>query len=123
MAVYDSLPPEATSGRKAKMPKQVKEQTPRQLLAKATTVRKRKESTYRTQRTSPVSDLSEGNTKKELAEKKTKGFENNAKKIAAKQGIPIESARAILAAGARKVSPAAKKANPALNKVKGKAKK
>jgi hypothetical protein len=61
----------------------------------------------------------------ELAEKKkkkTKGFENNAKKISSKQGISMERARAILAAGARKASPAAKRRNPALKKVKGKAK-
>lgn len=55
--------------------------------------------------------------------KKTKGFEANAKKIAASQGIPKEQAKAILASGARKASPAAKKANPALKRVKGKAKK
>lgn len=59
----------------------------------------------------------------ELAEKKTKGFKANAKKIAAKQDVPLERAQAILAAGTRKASPAAKKANPALKKVKGKAKK
>lgn len=57
------------------------------------------------------------------AEKKTKGFQANAKKIAAKQDLPEERAQAILAAGARKASPAAKKANPALKRVKGKAKK
>lgn len=59
----------------------------------------------------------------DMAEKKTKGFQANAKKIAAKQDLPLERAQAILAAGARKASPAAKKANPALKKVKGKAKK
>lgn len=58
-----------------------------------------------------------------MSEKKTKGFKANAQKIAARQGIPEERAAAILAAGARKASPAAKKANPALKKVKGKAKK
>lgn len=59
----------------------------------------------------------------DMAEKKTKGFQANAKKIAAKQDLPLERAQAILAAGARKASPAAKKANPALKRVKGKAKK
>lgn len=61
--------------------------------------------------------------KQMMAEKKTRGFEANATKIAAGQGIPKERARAILASGARKASPAAKKANPNLKKVKGKAKK
>lgn len=55
--------------------------------------------------------------------RREKGFEANAKKISARQGIPMERAEAILAAGARKASPAAKKANPALKRVKGKAKK
>ena len=50
---------------------------------------------------------------------KVRGFENNAAKIAAKQGLPMKNDRAILAAGARKASPAAKKANPRLKKVKG----
>lgn len=47
------------------------------------------------------------------------GFKAVAKKIAAKQGVSKESAGAILAAGARKASPAAVKANPALKKVTG----
>ena len=46
-----------------------------------------------------------------------------AKKIAAKQGVSKESAGAILAAGARKASKAAVKANPNLKKVKGMRKK
>lgn len=59
----------------------------------------------------------------ELGEKKpVKGFQNNAQKIAKKQGTSYDRAAAILAAGARKASPAAKKANPALKKVKGAAK-
>lgn len=53
----------------------------------------------------------------------TKGFKANAKKIAARQGISQEKASAILATSTRKASPAAKKANPALKRVKGKAKK
>jgi len=52
--------------------------------------------------------------------KKGMGFKAGAKAIAEKQGIPIKNASAILAAGARKASPAAKKANPNLKKVKGK---
>ena len=47
------------------------------------------------------------------------GFKAVAKKIAAKQGVSSERAGAILAAGARKASPAAVKANPALKKVSG----
>lgn len=50
------------------------------------------------------------------------GFKAAQKSIAKKQGIPMKNAGAILAAGARKASPAAKKANPNLAKVKGKAK-
>ena len=47
------------------------------------------------------------------------GFKAAQKNIAKKQGISMERAGAILAAGARKASPAAKKANPNLKKVKG----
>ena len=47
------------------------------------------------------------------------GFKAIQKKIAAKQGVSKESAGAILAAGARKASKAAVKANPNLKKVKG----
>jgi len=50
------------------------------------------------------------------------GFKAAQKDISKKQGIPMKNAGAILAAGARKASPAAKKANPNLAKVKGKAK-
>jgi len=55
--------------------------------------------------------------------KKGMGFKAAQKNIAKKQGIPMERAGAILAAGTRKASPAAKKKNPNLKKVKGKAKK
>lgn len=55
-----------------------------------------------------------------MAAKKHPGFKAVQKGIAKKQGIPMERAGAILAAGARKASPAAKKANPNLKKVKGK---
>jgi hypothetical protein len=54
------------------------------------------------------------------AAKKHPGFKSVQKSIAKKQGISEERAGAILAAGARKASPAAKKANPNLKKVKGK---
>ena len=50
------------------------------------------------------------------------GFKAAQKNISKKQGIPMKNAGAILAAGARSASPAAKKANPNLTKVKGKAK-
>lgn len=57
-----------------------------------------------------------------LAEGKLRGFEANAQAIARRQGIPIERARAILAAGTRAASPAAKRANPRLRRVRGKKK-
>lgn len=49
-----------------------------------------------------------------------KGFAANQAKIAKSEGIPEANAGAILASAARKASPAAKAANPALKKVKGK---
>lgn len=52
--------------------------------------------------------------------KKHPGFKAVQKKIAARQGVGMERAGAILAAGARKASPAAKKKNPRLRRVKGK---
>ncbi len=48
------------------------------------------------------------------------GFKAAQKSIAKKQGVSMQSAGAILAAGTRKASPAAKKKNPNLKKVKGK---
>ena len=54
--------------------------------------------------------------------KKHPGFKGAQKSIAAKEGIPMANAGAILAAGARKASPAAKKANPRLKKVAAKRK-
>jgi len=47
------------------------------------------------------------------------GFKAVAAGIAKKQGISIERASTIVAAGARKASPAAVKANPRLKKVSG----
>ena len=55
--------------------------------------------------------------------KKGMGFKAAQEQIAKKQGISMERAGAILASGARKASPAAKKANPNLLKVKGQPKK
>ena len=55
--------------------------------------------------------------------KKGMGFKAAQKQIASRQGISMERAGAILASGARKASPAAKKRNPNLKKVEGKAKK
>jgi len=55
-----------------------------------------------------------------MARKKTAahpGFKAAQAQIAKKQGISKDRAGAILAAGARKASPAAKKANPNLKKV------
>jgi hypothetical protein len=53
------------------------------------------------------------------AAKKGMGFAAAQKAIAKKQGISKDRAGAILAAGARKASPAAVKANPNLKKVSG----
>lgn len=47
------------------------------------------------------------------------GFENVAKSIAAREGVPMDRARAMLAAATRRASPAAKRANPRLKRVKG----
>ena len=58
-----------------------------------------------------------------MAEKKKHpGFKKVAADIAKKQGIPIERARRILAARTRAASAAAKRKNPRLKRVKGKAK-
>ena len=54
--------------------------------------------------------------------KKGMGFKAAQKQIVKKQGISMAGAGAILAAGARKASKAAKKKNPNLLKVKGKKK-
>ena len=52
-----------------------------------------------------------------------RGFKAVQKSIAKKQGVSMKSAGAILAAGARKASPAAVKANPRLKKISGVVKK
>lgn len=51
--------------------------------------------------------------------KKHPGFKAIAEKISAKEGVSKARASAILAASSRKASPAAKKSNPALKRVKG----
>lgn len=57
------------------------------------------------------------------AKPKHRGFKAVQKEISKKQGISMERAGAILAAGARKASPAAIKANPRLKKISGVGKK
>lgn len=47
------------------------------------------------------------------------GFKNVAAKIAEREGISMNNARAILASGSRNASAKAKKANPKLKRVKG----
>lgn len=47
------------------------------------------------------------------------GFEATARKIAKREGISLERARAELASATRRASPAAKRRNPALKRVKG----
>jgi hypothetical protein len=54
--------------------------------------------------------------------KKGMGFKAAQSQIAARQGISRKRAGAILASATRKASPAAKKRNPNLKKVKGRAK-
>lgn len=49
------------------------------------------------------------------------GFKAVAAKISAKEGVSPDAAGAILASAARKASPQAKKANPRLGRVRGKA--
>jgi hypothetical protein len=53
------------------------------------------------------------------AKKKHRGFKAVQTEIAKKQGISMDRAGAILAAGARKASPKAVKANPRLARVSG----
>lgn len=57
-----------------------------------------------------------------MAKTKHIGFKAAANKVAKKEGVSKERANAIIAAGARNASKAAKKANPALKKVLGKKK-
>ena len=48
------------------------------------------------------------------------GFKSVQRRIAARSGVSTERAGAILAASTRRASPAAKRANPALRRVRGK---
>jgi hypothetical protein len=57
----------------------------------------------------------------DMSERMTKGFKNNAQRIAKRQGIPYDRAAAILASASRRAGNAARRKNPRLNKVKGKA--
>ncbi len=57
------------------------------------------------------------------AKAKHRGFKAVQKEIAQKQGISMERAGAILAAGARKASPEAIRKNPRLKKISGVVKK
>lgn len=50
--------------------------------------------------------------------KKNTGFKDVQRSIARKEGVSQRAAGAILASSSRNASPAAKKANPSLNKVK-----
>ena len=52
------------------------------------------------------------------ARDKHPGFKGAQRSIAAREGIPMDRAGAILASATRKASPAAKKANTRLNRVK-----
>jgi len=52
-----------------------------------------------------------------MRKKKTKGFKNNQKKIAKKQGVSMKAAGAILASASRKNKKTS--SNPRLKKVKG----
>jgi hypothetical protein len=54
--------------------------------------------------------------------KKGMGFKAAAASVRKKEGVSKEAANRIIAAGARKASPAAKKKNPNLKKVAGKKK-
>lgn len=57
-----------------------------------------------------------------MKSKKHPGFEAVAEKAAARAGVSPERGRAMIAAATRRASPAAKKANPNLKRVKGKMK-
>lgn len=52
--------------------------------------------------------------------KKHPGFDAEARKIARREGVSMDRARAILAAGTRRASAGAKRRNPRLKRVRGK---
>ena len=64
--------------------------------------------------------MAKGMVKSKGSVKKGMGFKAAQAQIAKKEGIPAEKAAAILASAGRGASPAAKKANPNLKKIKGK---
>lgn len=55
-----------------------------------------------------------------MASKAHPGFKAVAAQIARRQGVSMDTARRELAASSRRASPAAKRANPNLKRVKGK---
>lgn len=57
--------------------------------------------------------------RKKTTRKKVRGFAANAARIAKRQGVSLERAKAILASATRKASPSAKRRNPRLKRVKG----
>jgi hypothetical protein len=57
----------------------------------------------------------------EMSERVKRGFKRNATRIAKKQGITYDKAAAILAASTRRASAAARRKNPRLKRVRGKA--
>lgn len=69
----------------------------------------------------PVVQTKRQRTIIEMSDRMKRGFKKVATRIASKQDIPYDRAAAILAASSRRASAAARKKNPRLNKVKGKA--
>lgn len=63
-----------------------------------------------------------GRRKSSTKRSRPRGFKNVASSIARRQGISKKRASAILAASSRRASPAAKRRNPRLKRVKGSAK-
>lgn len=57
--------------------------------------------------------------RRKASRRKVRGFKANQRRIARRQGISMKRAGAILASASRKASPAAKRRNPRLKKVRG----
>ena len=68
----------------------------------------------------PVITTQRQRTTIKMSDRMTRGFKNNATRIASKEGVPYDRAAAILAASARRASASARRKNPRLAKVKGK---
>lgn len=98
--------------------------------------RQKKRAAFKAHRTRPVWDKAQAYSEpdmptdndkivewaeQKLTEGKLTGFKNNATRIAKRQGIRYDRAAAILAASSRRASPAAKRKNPSLKRVRGKA--